>query len=384
MKIDVLWIDDDPKQSFIDSADNEGINIEVATNVDDGISMCLNGDKLFDAIILDANCISHNDGTTETDIIALSYALRRISEERIIIPWFVYSGGGFKGEQYINVQVSAYERFYDARLWYRKPADMDALFNKIKEVVNDSSNPWKQRYPDLFDWYPRPRELKDILEFMSEDKCFNSDVCIRIRKELEWLMDYFYDCGILSTPIEGSKLTDCARKLTNKSVLSKENIVPQYIQQYLQALCAITNDGSHQKGHAHLDIKNGDAPYLIRSLVMGFLNVLFWAKSLPRDEEGRNALKQKVQEVLRKDTESNRQRDNAIEQIKKEILYYQGVVERDNYGNYHCDLIALKGSDAAQYLGKTVRVKRVKENENPKTKEAYPYFGLKVIPYEIS
>ena len=68
MQINVLWIDDQPNEAFIDKADKEGIYIEVRENVDAGIDELLNSSTSYDAIILDANCISHNDGSKETDI----------------------------------------------------------------------------------------------------------------------------------------------------------------------------------------------------------------------------------------------------------------------------------------------------------------------------
>lgn len=42
MQINVLWIDDQPNEAFIDKADKVGVYIEVRENVDAGIDELLN------------------------------------------------------------------------------------------------------------------------------------------------------------------------------------------------------------------------------------------------------------------------------------------------------------------------------------------------------
>lgn len=360
MQINVLWIDDQPNEAFIDKADNAGIYIEVRENVDVGIDELVNTAKSYDAIILDANCISHNDGSTEPDISALGYALRKITEKQITLPWFVYSGGGFSGEESIDIIVRSYERPYDDKAWYKKPVEINELFTKIKQVVPDSYiYNIKEKYSEIFSFYPNAKELVDIILYLEDNK-YNSPLVFNlVRKELDWVMEHLYDCGVLRESYKGSNLGGCSTFLGNKNL---QSLVPLHIQRSFHSTSSICNEGSHRLVIDQL-VKEGKAPYLVQSTVLEFLNILYWLKDMPKTPEGREYLKGMVEELLTKETDT---KDD-----------YEGkdfVIEQDEKNNFHCGQCRLSYNAAMNYKGQTVTLYEVTEN-NAKSKDNYPFFA---------
>lgn len=367
--IKVLWIDDMPNEAFMDKAYNKCIDITNAENVDAGIEAILAHESSFDAIILDANCVYHKEDAPEiTKVSALQYALRKISENNIHLPWFVYSGGGFEGEAAISVLVQGYERPYDDVDWYKKPSQMNELFAKILNVVPQSSEyKIKKKYANLFAWYPNPKELLDIIDYVESNKINDASVFNKIRKELDWVMEYLYDCGLLQEPYKGSNLAECSTFLGDKNLL---DFVPLHVQRSFHSTTSICNEGSHRLKMDEL-VKNWNAPYLIQSTVMEFLNILFWVKDMPKTPEGREDFKISVKEKL----------SNATPKFGD----YEGkdyVIEQDERGNYHCGQCLLSYKIDNNLLGQVVTLSNVVENST-KSKDIYPCFARKFRITEV-
>ena len=349
--IKVLWIDDQPNTAFIDRADTKGIYIDNKTNVDDGIaSLCASA--IYDAIILDANCISHSNGSNEPDISALTYALKKITEHKITTPWFVYSGGGFSGEESIDITVKAYERDYDDKLWYKKPGDMGVLFDKIKSVAKNSEfYKLKAKYPEIFSWYPNTKELIDILFFLENDINDNPDIYNKIRKELDDTMRYIYNHGLSLIPFAGSNLAECSTFM-GKSELT--GTIPLHIQRAIHSTTVICNEGSHRLTIDKLT-KDGKAPYLVKSTIFEFLNILYWLKDAPQTPEEISDMKQLIYGKVNYENKPH-------------------VVEQDDKGNYHCGQCRLSFKVADKFKGQTVTLYDVTRNDS-QSKDTYPYFA---------
>ena len=364
--ITVLWIDDQPNDSFMDEAfDKYDIEIFNHTNVDDGIKELIapTDSRVYDAIILDANCRRHND-EEEPRVVTLNYAFSELNKNGITIPWFVYSGGGFEGEAMIDHFVDSQERSYDKKNWYHKPTERVDMYESIKEVVSHSDiYKLKEQYSDIFQFYPNKNELVKILKFLEKEKNNDPDVYNLIRKELEWIMDYCYDSGLLLDKL-GNKQTDSEKKngLNNCScLLSKHPSVPIYIQRSFHSTVQISNDGSHRLEIDTL-VKSGEAPYLNKSTILELLNIIRWVKTLPQDEEGRK----KLREVT---TQSLNRLLPPDDYNGKEM-----VVEQDEDGNFHCGECLLSYKSAQWNKGKIVILSDVDNNEKS-TKDKYPYFA---------
>lgn len=277
MLIKALWIDDQPNDAFVDNAELSGIIIEVRKNVDDGIKELLANPKVYDAIILDANCISHNDGTKEPKVSALSYALSQINCNNIKLPWFVYSGGGFEGENAISIIVEGYERPYDDKSWYRKPIERKELFDKIVDIVSNSNiYKIKEKYSDILGVIPElDKRLLKVLIAVENGITSDPDILIEIRKSIEIITAY-----ILPDELKLCSLNDRS-KIIGKTTLT---IVPSYIKDLFYAIVRIVQPQAHTLPEEDALIK-GEAPYLIKTATYGLCNILYWCKNIIENEE---------------------------------------------------------------------------------------------------
>jgi hypothetical protein len=241
--------------------------------VNDGIEHLKNEKENWDAIILDANCKITSDESEVPSLDALTEAQYRLIDIRTSLPWFVYTGGDYEGVEALKNIIRRRGRDYDDRQYYEKPQQRYELFENIKKAVlcNDVTKV-KLEYPDVCGFYKE----KDFIDLLVESKgpefSTDSHVPNRIRKILEWIMDYLNRIGVLPIKFSVSNLNDCSRILGDKKML---DVVPIYIQRSLHSCVEITNNGSH---HDIIDknIKSGIAPYLNRCLLMELINVLSW------------------------------------------------------------------------------------------------------------
>lgn len=355
----------------MDNAYNRGISIINKENVDAGIEEILSPKSSYDAIILDANCVSHKvDDPNIPDVSALQYALRMITKKRITLPWFVYSGGGFVGEVAISVLVKGYERPYDEQDWYRKPIERDALFGKILDVIPKMTEyKIKDKYSDILCWYPRPKELIEILRFVEEGKLNDPDVFAKIRTELEFITKQCKETGLLQQSFPEISLKDCSVFLCQK-VMEENDFVQIHIQANLRSAVSVCNNGAHE-----LEIKKyvreGKAPYLVQSTVYEFLNILTWFGTLPSTEEGREVLCMDVKEALENNSSDG---DKEFKTLKRQYESDIIIVEKDDDGICHCGDCLVSNRDATPYIGKGVKLCSVKKNTR-ETKDKYPLFG---------
>ena len=74
IKLNVLWVDDMPTEEFMDEAYEYGLDIQPVTSVNGGIAALKDKAKVWDAIILDANCKITDDEQEQPSIMALKKA----------------------------------------------------------------------------------------------------------------------------------------------------------------------------------------------------------------------------------------------------------------------------------------------------------------------
>ncbi len=310
IKLNVLWVDDEPSEEFKNEAYENGLDITSATCVDEGIKLLRNKSDIWDAIILDANCKLTDNEQEQPSLKALKEAVNQLVHMRIEVPWFVYTGGDYDGVDHLEYMIK--ERSYDDRLFYEKPKQRYDLFENIKKAVENSQvYHIRQKYVSVCNFYKSHDLVKLLLEYEYECEGFETDSSVpnRVRRIVEWVMRYFEKIGLLSTPFTGSNIAACS-----KAIGELKDLVPIHVGRSLHFCVDICNDGSHDM-EVSANIVGGDAPYLNKSLVLNLLNILYWGPSLSRYEKGE--LKKKVeyyQQLAKEEREKRNRKQRIIEQ----------------------------------------------------------------------
>lgn len=285
VKLQVLWVDDQPQEAFMNEAFDCGLDITPANCVTKGISFLNDKSKVWDAIILDANCTLTDDVQEQPSLKALAEAIRELVHLRTNIPWFVYTGGDYEGVEFLKLLIK--ERDYDDRLYYEKPSQRYELFERIKKAVQDREvYRIRQKYASVFSFY-KSSDLVDLL-LRQEDERFDTDTSVpnRVRQIVEWIMRYLDGRGLLPVPFTGTNIGKCSSSLGEIP-----QIVPIHVARSMHFCVEVCNNGSHSDEIAAY-IVSGEAPYLNKSLILNLLNILQWCPSLLK--YGKEELKKKV------------------------------------------------------------------------------------------
>lgn len=291
--LNVLWIDDEPQDGFIKLAFNQKhIKIEVTTCVDEGLELLQDRDKIFDAIILDANCVmKRNDVVPGLD--ALTYAIINLYRLRIEIPWFVYTAGGERWKDVLPYLIPK-ETPWLKRQYYDKPNDAEELLDDIRDVVRIfQATKIKQKYPEIFQIY-KGQDLVDLLLEMHNNDTFSRDnnVPNKVRQITDFICDYMSKIEIVPFDFEPSKITEHSKFIGKKEM---NEIIPLHIQRLMFFLVEYSNNGSHRFLQIAELIRSGNAPYLNTAAVYALLNILQWLCSLPPiDSEEMDLIKSKA------------------------------------------------------------------------------------------
>lgn len=299
LKINTLWIDDKPNPDFVNWADEKfDIDIEVCTCHEDGMAALQNPNSNWDAVILDANCKITNDPHEVPSLDSLTASMFKIHEfcksYDKSIPWFVYTGGSYDGRKELQSRIP--KRVWDDRPYYNKPIDMNKLFENIKKAV-EKSDKWKMKkqYEKVFEIFENKSSinalgdtensilLKLLIAKDSIKEASNPDHLNNIRKFIAGgVMKTIKKMGVIP---EG--ITDLNVKSRHLGNIRFKNSIPIHIQRAFHAIISTCQDGSHgcnegEEGEIppQIDklVREGNAPYLLSSLVYELLNILIWLK----------------------------------------------------------------------------------------------------------
>ena len=377
--IDVLWIDDQPTEAFIDNAFTNDLFVDSAKNADEGIKILLNSDKHYDAVILDANCLQHEDDKPgDEDVSALGYILKLFAKNHIEIPWFVYSGGNFRGKESIDVLIRANHEDYNSdNKWYRKGdrEDEHRMFEDIKKVVSEYDiYKLKHKYECVTRVYPRQEQILSILRFLDKEPMVKETAYNAIRKEIEYIFAACHEKGIIQQEFEGPALTDNSKYLGQPEL---RFVVPQCIQELIRKLVRICNPESHyMREEEVLKLDYNMAPFLENTTIYDFLNVVLWYNGIyTKTERELIKLKTDVAYAL-KDVGCI-----VADTSKLEKSEYEGtskIVEKDKNGTFHCGECLVPKEIVEKYKleGVMVELQDVKQNTRKNSKEKiYPYYA---------
>lgn len=282
-KYQILWIDDewDKMSSFITYCKLKyEIQLTPYKTQKEGLDAFAKNPSFWDAIILDAKVLDEDENEVAT-IEGLYKAVSRIQTEFKDIPYFISTG------QPDLLSTDLFELFcrntYSHR-YYEKADDDDQLcLDILKAVQEKEQRKIKDKYPEIFSWLPSElyAEIMELLSIVESGDTKNPNVFNNIRKTLDWLMTELNAYGILGIEFSGTNLNKCSLFLSNENL---QEFVPQYIQRQIHSCCTIANEGSHRLVSDN-DVRNGLAPFLIRSTVFELLNILVWYHQLPADED---------------------------------------------------------------------------------------------------
>lgn len=307
-KYKILWIDDKWEElSFfkrVCELPENGFEVVTCTNAEEGMEIFEAHLEEWSGVILDAK-VFKGKGDEVDRLAGLTYSLDKINElkHKRNVPYYIFTG------QPDTASGTAFAEQYEGR-YYEKDKDEDKLVADIKSNADEMANTQIiHRHQVVFDTWPESRsELLRLLKVMETEDWNNNSFFNDIRKVLSDVMFRLYDCGYCSVVHDGSNIGECSKALGSPIMT---DIIPVYIQRSLHTCVEVTNPGSH-RSECDTAVKDGRAPYLIRSLTFDLLNILYWCKDLPpeRDREKTvERVRQSMEEVGKRIEESkNRKR----------------------------------------------------------------------------
>lgn len=299
--LNVLWVDDLPTEEFMDEAFKKNLNITSVTCVNNGISILKDKSKIWDAIILDANCKITDDEQEQPSIKALQKAVDELVHMRTDVPWFVYTGGDYEGVEHLEYIIR--EREYDDRSFYEKPQQRFELYNNIKKVVADRDVfAIKRKYADICNFYKDPDLITLLLKYESDGFETDKNVPHSVRLIIEWVMRYLEGVGLLPIAFTGTNIAKCSSSLGDIPQL-----VPIHVARSMHFCVEVCNNGSHADEIISY-IVSGEAPYLNKSIILNLLNILQWCPTLQRYDK--EELKKKVKQYQQETREERERRKN--------------------------------------------------------------------------
>lgn len=348
--IQVMWVEDDPQitLTYPLEAAQYGIQLVPFSCWEDAEKALVSDFKRWAAIVLDAKCKYKHD-SHDNAAVFLTQAIHAIdticANHHRILPWYVLSGGS---EEELNDLIIDSREEWDGdwkqKKYYSKTTDRDMLFHRIPYHARVSPEMQIRLvyYPDVFKAI-KNAELDDDLEIYMEDlllpihsinysgKEYN-DKMTKVRKCIELIFQSMAQHGLLPNKKQGQNLimhdilvdkrgginnTWCSmiiagldiKKGENIIIKSSRNILPNVLKDSFQRLIEISaaNEHAENKGANEEQQKNsrqtsaflekiGNAPYLLRGMVMELCNIILWYANYlyEHDDEEINALNWEV------------------------------------------------------------------------------------------
>ena len=235
----------------------------------------------WSAVVLDAKVLMESLDEVP-NLNGLRYCRDRINElkPRRYVPMFVFTG------QPDLISNELFENMVDK--YYSKGDDDDQLIEDIISAADQQEETQIiHKHQTVFDVWPASKhDLLRILKVLEKEDWQNNSVLNDVRKIMNDVMDRLCDCGFCTVKHDGSNLAECSKMLCQPFM---EIIIPVYIQRAIHTCVAVTNPGSHRT-KTDADVKDGKAPYMIRSLIYNMLDILYWCKCLPPKDFKQTAL----------------------------------------------------------------------------------------------
>ncbi len=338
--IQVLWIEDDPQitRTYPLEAAQYGIHLVPFSCWEDAEKTLESDFKRWSAIVLDAKCKYKRD-SHDNAAVFLTQAMHAIdticASRHRILPWYVLSGGS---EEELNDLIIDSREEWDGdwkqKKYYSKTTDRDILFHRIPYHARVSPEMQIRLvyYPDVFKAI-RSSGLDVNVEINMEElllpihsqqysgKEYNENMT-KIRKCIEHIFQSMARHGILPNKKQGEKYvlndilvdkrsginaTCCSLILSGKGdkckcggkvIVESQNILPNVLKDSFYRLIEIAAAYEHAENrdateeqktnsrHTEEFLANiGNAPYLLRGMVMELCTIILWYASYLKKHE---------------------------------------------------------------------------------------------------
>lgn len=351
-KYHVVWIDDKYKEydGFITNAAMDGIGITPFEYGKDGINALKDNLEYWDGVVLDVKCC-YEEG--DLDVAKNFYKVKEELQEikhtmRQSLPYYVYSA-----QPDILSDGTFLDSLNGKRLYEKAVDDDDLITDIISEAERLPETKLRLKYLGEIPFPELYTELYEILTFVEEGKTDNPDPIAKTRLVLNWVMNYCNEVGVLPIKHNGSNLSECSVFLGKKDM---QKYVPLHIQRSLHSAVDISNNASHRV-EVFSTIRDGKAPFLVRSTVFDLLNILTWCGTLPQSEEQRD--------IIRKDVS-----------LIPLTSIYEGELLKDDHGNWHCGDYLITYTHVKEYElqeGNIINITKIAPNSKKDINNPYEY-----------
>ncbi len=285
----ILWIDDEHEgmSGFKGDAKSNGIKFVPFKSLNGGLDELERNYHLYDGVLLDAQILENEDdtkGTEDTDFV--HRAKERLLQIKKKFEVFVLTG-----------QAEAYEDKTFKKAFknvYKKGSETEyeRLFADIKEAASvQEDTQIRHKYKRAFDIcnekYIGVDAVGSLLSLLKtlelQDDSSNPQHLNEIRKFVAGaVMKKLKSSGVIPATI-----TQLNAKAKHLGDFRFKEIIPVYVQRAFHSIISTCQDGSHSCNEGEdgeippqVDklVRDGMAPYLIRSLMYELLNILIWLK----------------------------------------------------------------------------------------------------------
>lgn len=379
MKYNVLWIDDDSlkkecelSESFMQLAELMDINIEAKDNYDDGLAWLKQNQKFCDAVILDVNCVQHCCKKESADMEVFTQNFHKVQSlcevDNRIIPWFVYTGGGYDGDKFLHKSIPATE--WSKKRYFSKPSHAKDLFDNIKEAIDGAPLlPLKRKYfKELELCTEHANNILVIADEIFNKREISTEPFNKLRDIMEWIKEYAKEHGVFS-----NKVISLSNANTFIKKIKDVDCVPLYVKDTFQVANNVVQEGSHSEDAGMSDgrkpvvkkhVREGVATRLVEAAFNNVIVLLEWCTKLPQSPE----VIAKLREIT--DLIEIKQEDlTGIVQCEDNIYYC-----KDEHDNRICQILPKLVIDK-NLLGKRVTLTGVTDNNNTRYNNKYPLFS---------
>lgn len=304
--VNILWVDDESRdvngdltskgKSFISDAGWEGIEVTAFNHYYDALNELELHPTLYTAIVLDVEDDRANDGDKKDGFMEAmrsidSFHGKQNQKEPYV---FVFTGHDkySSGDSKVMIKPD-----YASKNVYLKGSDSEILFEDIKKVAENSRlYQVFRKYDDVlkaaqhrFDTENLDNLREVIFRIEYEGKSTDDSILNIMRKILFYCFDHVpFDYPQLDG--QGNRIENYAAK--SKFIGDKRNseVIAPYIQRYFHSLVEVLNVGSHsgdevssgndeknlKKKPVSVDVKEGKAPYLLRTCMYELFNIIIW------------------------------------------------------------------------------------------------------------